>query len=241
MFTKRINKTLLCTLLALVGILTAGCASQSTPAVSANSKEMEAELAEWRKLKPGVQRLVAIEGELKGLLATLETITDNEPTAQLATAENGANVETQVISPVRFEEKSIPATNHSEVILAKENDRAVVKETDINAKNLTISTPESPVLSNAKAIAEAPAEQRRSFSLQLASVTKADSVASTWHTLKQRHPEVLNSLDLHSEEVTVANRTYYRVKAGSFDSYDEAKQNCRLLQNNGASCIVNKG
>lgn len=233
MLTKRINKTLLCTLLALVGSLTAGCASQSTPAVSANTKEMEAELAEWRKLKPGVQRLVAIEGELKGLLATLETITDNEPTAQLATAENSHNVQTQVINPVHFEEKTLSVVQ-PEVSAAKASEMAATGQSEVSDKNLTAPRLATAVVADAEV-------QRRSFSLQLASVTKEEAVVATWQQLKQRHPGVLNQLDLHSEEVLVANRTYYRVKAGRFDSYDEAKQNCRVLQNSGASCIVNKG
>lgn len=235
------NKMLLSTLLVLVSMLTVSCASQPEPAVSSNTKEIEAELAEWRKLKPGVQRLVAIEGELKGLLATLESVVDSEPTAQLATAENGTNVQTQVISPVRFEESSVSVTQPPEIKVAKENNTPVIEEAPVSDKVLAVTSPESPVLDNAKTSRETPEEQRRSFSLQLASVTQEASVASTWQQLKQRHPEVLNSLDLHSEEVTVANRTYYRVKAGYFDSYNEAKQNCRLLQNNGASCIVNKG
>lgn len=236
------NKSLLCSMAVLLSSLIAGCASQPEPVATSHNKEMEAELAEWRKLKPGVQRLVAIEGELKGLLATLETITENEPTAQLATADNGHNVQTQVMTPVHFEEKKlaapVPVQTRAVQPAEKEINDEILTATLSQTSASTSVEQKTSVLSQAGAGSKA---ESTSFSLQLASVTKEEAVDPTWTQLKKRHPEVLGALDLHSEQVLIANRTYYRVKAGRFDSYNEAKQSCKLLMSSGASCIVNKG
>lgn len=238
MFT-RMKKTLLCVTAVLFSSVMVGCASQPEQAGASTNKQIEAELAEWRKLKPGVQRLVAIEGELKGLLATLETITDDEPTAQLAVAEPSHNVQAEVLTPVHFEEKKFPVTAPVQMAAAPAIKTAVSDESLTAEHN---SLPVSEQNSDPQSLIAAESETGSvSFSLQLASVTKEEAVDPTWVQLKKRHPEVLGQLDFHSEQVLVANRTYYRVKAGRFDSYNEAKQSCKLLMSSGASCIVNKG
>lgn len=237
----KLRKTLLCSTVVLSCTFIFGCASHTPqPTATSNTKEIEAELAEWRKLKPGVQRLVAIEGELKGLLATLETLTENEPTSQLATAESGHNVETQVLTPVNFDEKPLPAVKQypveSETVAAAE---IVASEPGVDETTQTAQNEQTENKADVRALQ--PALTSQSFSLQLASVTKEDAVSTTWQQLKKRHPDVLDRLDMHSEQVLVANRTYYRVKAGHFETYNEAKQSCKQLQSSGASCIVNRG
>lgn len=235
------------------------CASQPEPDVSSRDHEMEAELEEWKKLKPGVQRLVAIESELKGLLSALEGIVVNEPTARLETVNDGHNVQTQTIEPVVFAEKKM---SEPPVLIAQveQPQRAVSTDNKLTAPNAvgvsvaevkatkkaeeqkTAAVAESKAVIDSQASAEQPvAAQTSTFSLQLASVTQEQAVNQTWVRLKKRYPDVLGSLDFHSEQVLVANKTYYRVKAGRFDSYNEAKQSCRLLLSSGASCIVNKG
>lgn len=235
------------------------CASQPEPDVTSRDHEMEAELEEWKRLKPGVQRLVAIESELKGLLSALEGIVVNEPTASLETVNDSHNVQTQTMEPVVFEEKKMsqpPAL----IALVEQPQKAVSTDKKLTATNegglsvaevkATEKVEEQKIATVAKsnavidlqASAEQPvAAQTSTFSLQLASVTQELAVNQTWNRLKKKYPDVLGSLDFHSEQVLVANKTYYRVKAGRFDSYNEAKQSCRLLLSSGASCIVNKG
>lgn len=235
------------------------CASQPEPVLTSHDKEMEAELAEWKKLKPGVERLVAIESELKGLLSALEGIAASEPTARLETAEDGQNVQTQTIAPVVFEEKKVSQPSvvtaqveQSQVAAATDNKLtaeihkvahvAEVKAVDTAVEPQLAAVPEPEAkIEHQEAVTEPVTDDAKIFSLQLASVTQQQAVDQTWDRLKKRYPGVLGSLDLHSEQVLVANKTYYRVKAGRFDSYDEAKQSCKLLLNSGASCIVNKG
>jgi len=225
-------------LVALV-ITLAGCSSSPEPKQSAANAEMQAELNEWKRMKPGVQRLVAIETELKVLLQTLETAA-LEPTDQLQTADTGPNVQTAVIERVEFDDKKLTP----QPVNANSLGSSASYSSAPLPKSAVQSGDKTNLVATASIEPEPVAAQNQSptnFSLQLASVTEPTAVESTWQRLQKRYPDVLSDLDLHSEEVIVSNRTYFRVKAGSFDSYDEAKRQCSQLRKSGASCIVNKG
>lgn len=246
MLTK-MKRTLITSIFLIYSGAMLGCSSQPQTTVDTTAKELEAEMAEWRKLKPGVQRLVAIEKELKGLLTTLEAITEAEPTLQLTAAENNANIQTEVITPVSFDERKYTASESKQeqtlTVADTTQDSARIlanEKTELTNTKSALSQEHQPPTADLEAIVAKPANVR-SFSLQLASVTKEESVDSTWEQLKKRHPTILGKLNHHSEQVLVANRTYYRVKAGNYDNYDDAKQDCKVLLSSGASCIVNKG
>ena len=235
----QIKKQVVFISLAVVSLVLAGCSSSPAPEQSAAQTEMQAELAEWKKMKPGVQRLVAIESELKVLLKTLETAA-TDPTDQLQSADAGQNVQSYVLEPVSFNDKKLtPEVNSAAAVPAQQP--AVVNTAVAAASQpaALVAVPEQKAEAQSSAAAEP--QPNRSFSLQLASVTEQQALESTWQRLQQRYPEQLSDLDFHSEEVIVSNRTYFRVKAGSFDSYDEAKRQCSELRKSGASCIVNKG
>jgi hypothetical protein len=223
--------------LAAASLILTGCSSSPAPEQSAAHAELQAELAEWKKMKPGVQRLVAIESELKVLLNTLETAA-MDPTDQLQSADVGQNVQSYVLEPVSFNDKKLTP----EVKAAVPAQLPAVVNTTQTAEPQPATLASAPEKKAEALIAPAAQPlQNRSFSLQLASVTEQQALESTWQRLQQRYPDQLSDLDFHSEEVIVSNRTYFRVKAGSFDSYDEAKRQCTELRKSGASCIVNKG
>jgi hypothetical protein len=221
--------------LMFCGVLLSACASQPQPVVSSQNTELEAELAEWKKLKPGVERLVAIESELKGLISSLELIAASEPTARLEAVQDSHNAQTQVIEAVVFEEKAV---QQEQPVLARTEQNLLTEQNNQKEQLLQQPVPDRTITVPEPATGAAA---RKTYSLQLASVTQQSAVGQTWDRLKSRYPKVLAALDLHSEQVQVANKTYYRVKAGRFNSYDEARQNCQLLTSSGASCIVNKG
>lgn len=227
-------------LVLLFTILVAGCSS-TTKEQSLSFKEqkrMQQELDEWRKLKPSLKRLVAVEGEIKDLVTVLASI--NEPVSGLQTADVANNVESSVIEKVTFEESSLV----SESVNKKNQSEAIKTDSDSNTPiiaeaNTSAGSNEGSVTRDDTHIEEKAVKS--AFSLQLAAVTNPDKVQTTWEKLQNRYPDVLSDLDYHTEEVTVSNRLYYRVKAGDYSSYDEAKASCNKLAKAGASCIVNKG
>lgn len=227
----QIKKQVVFISLVAASLVLTGCSSSPAPEQSAAHKELQAELAEWKKMKPGVQRLVAIESELKVLLNTLETAA-MDPTDQLQSADAGQNVQSYVLEPVSFNDKKLtPEVKTSAAVNTPQT-------TGPQPANLAAAPEEK---AEALTVPATETQQNHSFSLQLASVTEQQALESTWQRLQQRYPDQLSDLDFHSEEVIVSNRTYFRVKAGSFDSYDEAKRQCTELRKSGASCIVNKG
>ncbi len=234
----QIKKQVVFISLAVVSLVLAGCSSSPAQEQSAAQTELQAELAEWKKMKPGVQRLVAIESELKVLLNTLETAA-MDPTDQLQSADVGQNVQSYVLEPVSFNDKKL--TPEVKTTAAVPAEPTVVNRRQAAAPEPVIQAAAPEPKTEARITPAATSQQNRSFSLQLASVTEQQALESTWQRLQQRYPEQLSDLDFHSEEVIVSNRTYFRVKAGSFDSYDEAKRQCTELRKSGASCIVNKG
>jgi len=236
MFMMHFHHQVLRVSLLIAASALAACASQ--PTQTASSKEMQAELAEWKKLKPGVQRLVAIESELKVLLQTLETAA-LDPSMELETAATSSNVQSNVLTPVSFDDKKLTVVS-PDVAVNNTQQQTVLPNLAASTESNQVEQTEPPVQPASEPSAAVIKEQKR-FSLQLASVTKAGDLEATWQTLQKRYPATLAELDFHSEEVVVSNRTYYRVKAGAFDSYSEAQELCTKLRKSGASCIVNRG
>lgn len=235
MFKRKYMRKLIHMMTILSALFIVGCASHAGPKAGNIQQITEAELAEWRELKPSIKRLVAVETELKEVIHTLAVISNDSVSSGSGYADNGTNVQTDVIEPVRFTERPIIP---SEPIKTEENVPVV--------SNSVVSEKTSDFDSGMKSLTKVEKNEENlvrnnMFRLQLASVTSESAVEPTWLQLKKRNPQVLEELELYSEKVIVANRTYFRVKAGEFESYDKARSNCKVLIERGISCIVSRG
>jgi len=91
------------------------------------------------------------------------------------------------------------------------------------------------------------AKQQKSFvnsenryAIQLFSLTEKNIMRSTWNKLSTKHPNILGTLSPIYEEVSMQGKTFYRVKAGSFETKSAAMKLCGSLRNANTNCFLAK-
>lgn len=217
--------------LSLVALVLLGACSSKPAQQAKNDAEMQALIAEWKQLKPSVQRLVAIESELKILLQALDDL-DQDSVERLPLAAETTNIESSVLREVSFEAESPLEVNAQANVAVNTVNTVIDAQKSIAPVEPKSASAQELILKN---------NQPTRYALQLAAVTKQEAIEPTWLQLKKTYPKLLDGLVLKSEEVMISNRIYYRVKAGEYSSFNEAQKQCDALRQQGASCIVKKG
>ncbi|MFT5925230.1 MAG: hypothetical protein ACI9LE_002236, partial [Paraglaciecola sp.] len=78
------------------------------------------------------------------------------------------------------------------------------------------------------------------YAIQLFSLTEKKIMRLTWDKLSTKHPIILGQLSPIYEEVNMQGKTFYRVKAGSFETKSAAMKLCRSLKNANTDCFLAK-
>ena len=96
--------------------------------------------------------------------------------------------------------------------------------------------------SEAQAAAATPdLTPRVSFVAHLSSVRTRNGTEAEWQSLQDQFPELLESRTLTVRSVEITDKgTFYRVMAGTFDSFDAAQEFCDQLQASDQYCVVRR-
>lgn len=190
----------------------------SSQAPAATIPKFEEHLHEWQDIKPGLERLVAIEGELTELIAQLnEIVKDNEteqpplPDKKIAEQQSVQVAAAPVVAELPALENNIktqPPVATKKMAKKAAIDKAVISK---------VGTP--------------------FYALQLYSLSNRQQVKATWFKLQHKHPGILGKLDAIYEKVTIKNNLFYRVKAGKYSASDKADDVCSQLKAMGTQCI----
>jgi hypothetical protein len=76
------------------------------------------------------------------------------------------------------------------------------------------------------------------YAIQLFSLTDKKIMRQTWNRLSTKHPIILGDLSPIYEEVSIRGKTFYRVKAGSFETKSDAMKLCGSLMNANTNCFL---
>ncbi len=227
--------------------LLSGCSSTPEQEKTVSPQElvqMKADIEELKKMKPGLQRMTRMEGDLKTLIGHLNSLVEQSPTAQLERADTADNVEVAQLHNPAIEERQLTAAAAETAIAEPKK-----AEPSSTAPEVTLEKPSAPAVTEMTAATEVPVENNQTsvaeaieakYAIQLASITNPALLNATWTKLQRRYPQQLASLQPSYEKQQVASRQYYRVKAGAFSTYQDASALCEQLISNGASCIVGK-
>ncbi len=87
---------------------------------------------------------------------------------------------------------------------------------------------------------DVPPSSSSRYRVQLASMRSATAAAQTWDTLVAKHGDVLGSLELVIQKITLdeGRGIYYRVQAGPVATEDDGARICATLRQRKAACIV---
>jgi hypothetical protein len=192
----------------------AGGAASESSALAAKQKEYDQMLKEWKNLKPGLTRMVAIEGELKQLMIQLEKMSTETKVNPPATSAAPVAANEPLVETVSTPAPIVPLAPSR---IAEPIENKAVENKPVVAAHLAASG---------------------NFALQVASTTARDQLPQIWQQMVQRNPQVLAPLAPNFQKTNVKNTDYYRLKLGSFLTQQEASQKCSDLKNLGISCFV---
>jgi Sporulation related domain. len=168
----------------------------------------EKHLSEWKKLRPGIEKLVAIEAELIQLIDQLNQMANDNSKAV----------------PVNHNESSPSMEKNMNVNIAEEAKTIIQKKPVLEE-----SQPEK----NRATVLEKP-----THAVQLASVRNKNKLTQAWMKIKQKAPQLLSSLKPSYEQVNVKGIIYYRLKAGSFNTLANGENFCEQLKQHGVKCVI---
>ncbi|WP_339771925.1 SPOR domain-containing protein [uncultured Paraglaciecola sp.] len=227
--------------------LLGGCAAHTQPKVAEapsglSAEEFHAKMAEFEQMKPSLQRLAALEPELKALISQLTQIAE---AAEMQEAQNVATTDTE--SQISLAAEDNVEANADDLNVAIANNGVANKMLTVDA--MTDSTFETDVdeIVNPTVVTTAvdtngvkpmatPAMGQ--YTLQLTAVTDKGKIKQSWHTLQKTYSPELDDMQAIYQEVELSGVTFYRIKAGYYSSQQQAKQGCIVLKKMGANCIV---
>lgn len=216
--------TLLAILLCLAGCQSnpqSKSASADQQSITAKQKEHDQLLEEWKTLKPGLTRLLSIEGELNLLLGQLEQLSSSLEENQSPTAIASGYSPTSLPTPGS---EPISATLITAPIA--ENTISEIEVTATNNEQAETIAPSPTVATDAN------------FALQVASITDMRRLPILWQEMMDKSRMLLSDLEPNFQKTHVNNTDYYRLKLGGFSTRQEASQKCNELKAAGMSCIV---
>lgn len=221
--------TFLAVFLGLVGCQSApqtkSAGGNADPQILAEKqKEYDQLLAEWKTLKPGLSRLLAIEGELNLLLGQLEQLSSSLEQSQGPTAI--ASADSPEITPDP-QATPLPLPADAELVTAPISaDMPSVPDTNSYAEEAEVTEEESAPPSDSH------------FALQVASITDMRRLPIVWQEMMDKNRALLADMEPNFERTNVRNTDYYRLKLGGFSTEREASRKCDVLKNAGVDCIV---
>ena len=213
--------------LLTAGLLLGGCSSTDTlytglptaeekPAtiedqLSELKKRMDVHDQEWQKLKPGIERLLQLEGDLKNLTLQLDQIARAATAAQpSATSQSAAPapVTTQPPAPRQTAPQPEPQ-------------------------------PEPQAAAPAPQPVAAPSTTGR-YALHIASFRDPATVEPGWQQLQARYPALLQQRQARVQSIDLGSKrgTYYRLKVGPFADKASAGGLCNKLKTLGNDCVL---
>lgn len=192
--------------------------------LAAKQQEYDQLLEEWKTLKPGLSRLLAIEGELNLLLGQLEQLSSSLEESQSPTAI--AQSASPVVTPAPAA-APMPLPADAELVTAP----------------IAVNELREPVADTYSDEQEEVAEETTTasdaqFALQVASITDMRRLPQIWQEMMDKNSEVLANLEPNFQKTHVNNTDYYRLKLGGFSTKQEASRKCTELKTAGVSCIV---
>ncbi len=195
---------------------------------------------ELAQLKPSIERLVGIEGDIRILLTQLSRLTDSgaTPTETPAAAE-GAAAE----SPTESDAAAPQAT-------AAAGAPPALRPVEQAQGAARVGQPQSLRPIQVPPLAAAPPTQLTSISpsvapgeqvsVHLASFRQQESARQGWRELQAANSDLLGGLDYRISPVQLSGGrgTFYRVKAGPFTDTSSAEEICRLMKARNAYYVL---
>jgi hypothetical protein len=194
-------------------------------------QEVTSMRAELAKLKPSIERLVGIEGDIRVLLTQLSRLTDTGATTP---PDNTG----EAVQPAAENPPTLRPAEESQPAASPRQPQSLRPLQPVQAQAAApAAVPVAPTQLTSISPSVAPAEQ---ISIHLASFREQDSARQGWRELQGAYSDLLGGLDYRISAVQLSGGrgTFYRVKAGPFTDTSSAEEICRLMKYRNAYCVL---
>lgn len=227
--------------MVLFAVVLSGCSSTPNKDLSSENQKIAKQLQELEQMKPGLKRLVAMESDLKSLIGQLNALVDTTSSDGSAQSDNTIvatyeqpQIRETIVQQNTFERSEAAQVNKTSSEPVKEVQTKVAEVQSADEQDSDVikaSTKQQDAL-------VAPVYKTElKYGAQLASLTNPSQLETTWEKFRSKH-EVLDDAGVVFEKTTNARGDYYRVKAGPYQTREEAKRICSTLKSQGQDCIV---
>lgn len=210
--------------ICLLLVSMAGCKSTSmdkpeTVELTKNEYLQLIEVSEqWQEAKDGIQRLLAVESDLKMLIGELDVLVKAQTKEQKQYAQKARRDEA-FIEPVALIDK--PSSSVS-----------VIEKTNV----VSISAIDSKAADQHKKAVENKTVTAN-YALQVAAVTEQERLQKLLAAVVKKAPEA-QDLAVNIEVKNIKKQQYYRLKLGAFSDKLAAQTQCERFKLKQVSCIV---
>lgn len=216
--------------LALFGFLSA--CSSSIPEPNYDEEEtqkvtFEQHLQEWEEVKPQIDELISLKGELKELISELNTL------AELT--DKSINIPNNEITLVTPEKKPEPINTVTPSLSSVSKvEKAVIP----TPKKIAEVQSEPKAIEATKSV-DKTEKQQSNVAIQLASLSNPQALNILRINLQMKFKERFKDKEFITEKATLANqKTINRLKLVNFDNKEEAISLCNFLKTTNQACIV---
>lgn len=216
-----------------------GCLStpkQDMPDVPSGltAKEFHDTMTEFEQMKPSLQRLAALEPELKALISQLTQIAE---AAEIQEKQEVAVTKSTQSAPEIAQVNQSTLVDSKPVKLPLSNSHMIMANS-IEHRTNNLSTKMNVNVKKGEVAVSPEKPAKGQYTLQLTAVTDKNKLLDSWRTLQKTYSPELNDLQAIYQEVELSGVTFYRIKAGYYSSEQQAKKGCSSLKKLGANCIV---
>lgn len=195
--------------------------SAFTPeAMQAMQVRLSEHLDEWNEMKPALKRLIKSEQDLTLIIAALDKMS---PLAAQP-SEKQLLEKTTLTLPAKTEKKKPN-------VVAKKTEEA--KPAPVLKKTETKVAAINPPKKTAK-----KTKSNKRVAIHLASYKKANNAVRGWSVLAHKYSGILKNRKPLSQKVTINNKLYIRLLAGSFESQESAQKACSTLKSQQQYCHI---
>lgn len=239
-------------------LVLSGCSlfSQEESEGSMTNEQLQASIEqqqqEWQSMKPQLERILALESDLKLLVETLDTVPESSDSLTEELAPASSTDSDAMVPPV------MPSAQLAEI---EANDEQALtdssEESEMSSELQFNQMPppdagiaqfyEPPKATSPTTIETPPAKETvvpknnsEYFGVQLAAYRSQDQAVVGWRSITQKYAEEFADIAPLIYQTDVKGKTYYKLIVGPFLQKPYASDFCNMLKQMQEDCLVTK-
>ena len=228
------------------GSVLTGCSILSNEQTDAPSNaELQAQLnqqqQEWQAMKPQLQRILALESDLKLLVEALDTVPESseEITQELTPAATQGSADSSVAIKPSAAMANMESTSSSDSHSASDAQKSSTS-TQEDPGRAQFYQPQPSRSATSPATAAKTQTDDAYFGVQLAAYASKQQALQGWQTMSERYAQEFADIAPRIYQTTIQGKQYHKLIVGPFVEKPIAANFCNMLKQMQEECLVTR-